>query len=237
MTKLFEGARQNWKYVIKSVILAIIFWLVQFFYQYFVLIPGDLNYSLIRSFALTGATLIGIALIIGPLAVLKSSINFIPHRRTIGVLGFAFILMHLSMAITFVYQVNLSIIFYTLNPFVNPVIFGFLAFLFLFLLFITSTDWAVEKLKFKNWKRIHRLVFFAFVFAVMHFIHMNPPILQNPAGYLLLFVTLLVFILEIAAFIKTVMKKKNKKDTLTGLLIILFAIIMFYFGFFVMKIV
>ena len=62
MVKLFEGAIKNWKFVVTFVTLAVIFWLLEFSYQFYVLIPGELYGSLLRSFALAGASFIGTAL-------------------------------------------------------------------------------------------------------------------------------------------------------------------------------
>lgn len=232
--RLFEGAMQNKKNVLKSIGLGILFWIVQYIYQYAIISAGDAQLSIIRSAAFTGATLIGIALLIGPLVRLFASRNYIVHRRTIGVIGFTFIIVHYLSALIFSFKGNLFLIFFDFNPYVNPVIFGILAFCLYIPLYLTSTDWAVRKLGFKKWKAIHRLVYVAFIITVIHFILINPPLLFNAAGYLLLAVTALVFITEIAAFVKHVKSHKGK-GMVIGMVIIVFGIALFFLAYAINK--
>lgn len=220
------------RYILKAAGVALAFWLVQFAYQYFVLIPGELNGSLLRSFALTGATLIGIALCIGPVAVLKTDWNLIRYRRTFGVSGFVFILLHVLAVMAFFFQFNPSYLFFSLDPFQNFLLFGIAAYVFFFPLFLTSTDWAIKRLTYPTWKAVHRLVYFAFVFSVLHFSRINPALLQNPAGYLLSLVTILAFALELSAFVKKVRSGQAGLGAYAGAAITLFAAILLAFAFF-----
>ena len=227
MVKIFEGARENKRYVFTSVVLGIAFWLAQFAYQYFFLIPGEIQGSIVRSAALTGATLIGIALIIGPLAKFWPTRNYIQHRRTFGVLGFTFIIVHMLSVMFYFFNFGFAELFQSLNPYANPILFGLAAFLIFIPLYLTSTDWAVEKLGFLKWKSIHRLVYVAYILSVLHFIQINPLLLLNPAGYFLLAVTASVFALEMAAFLKYVREKGGKGKYIGGAIIVI-GIILFY---------
>jgi len=47
---------------------------------------------------------------------------------------------------------------------------GFAAFVLLLPLAATSTDWAVKRLGFRRWKRLHRLAYAAAVLGVIHFV-------------------------------------------------------------------
>ncbi len=228
--KLFAGMRQNKGYVLKASLLALLFWVLQFTYQYYVLVPNELNSAFVRSFALSGATLISTALIIGPLARL-TKYNFIFHRRTFGVWGFTFITLHFFSVLFFFYNFDISALLWNLNPFVNLVVFGLMAFSLFVPLYFTSTDWAVNRLGFKRWKIIHRLVYFAYIFAVLHYTQINPELLYNPAGYLLITATILALSLQTIAFVKTIKKTRSKKAIVIGSLIILFGIILFYVAF------
>src|SRR3989344_2513280 len=230
MVRLFAGARQEKGYVIKSILLGIAFWLLQFAYQYYILGSGDINISIIRSSAFAGATLIGIALIIGPLATLWPTKNYVKHRRTFGVMGFTFIIMHYFSVMAYIFNFNLSLLLFSNNPYVNPVLFGLAAFWIYVPLYITSTDWATQKLGYKKWKMIHRLVYFAWILSVAHFILINPPALFNISGYLLLTVTALGFILEISALTQHV-KTKGGQGKYIGILIILLGSVIFYFAY------
>ncbi|MFQ6011870.1 MAG: FAD-dependent oxidoreductase, partial [Nitrososphaerales archaeon] len=230
--RLFAGARKNPKYVLSASALALAFWLLQFADQYLFLIPGEFEGSIVRSFALSGATLISLALIIGPLRTL-TKYNLLAHRRTVGVWGFTFIIMHFITVSVFLFESDLSRLFWDSNPVANPLLFSVGAFPIFVAMWATSTDWAVEKLSFKRWKFLHRLVFLAYIAAVAHYSLINPELLLNPSGYLLISFTVAAFSLELAAFVKTVRRKGFGKGGAIGLLIILFGASVFTaaFGF------
>ena len=186
---LFAGARKSIRYVLLSSGLALAFWALQFVYQYFFLLSGELGGSILRSFALSGATLIGAALIIGPLRTLFPKHNFVRHRRTVGVWGFTFIIMHFLSVITFLFEFDALALFWHPNPFANPILFAVFSFPIFTAMWTTSTDWAVARLGFRRWKAIHRLVFLAYISAILHFSLINAELLLNPAGYILIATT------------------------------------------------
>ena len=181
--------------------------MLQFVYQYFFLIPGEFGGSLLRSFALSGATLIGTALMIGPLRTIFPRYNFVRHRRTVGVWGFTFVIMHFLSVITFLFKFDLPGLFWHPNPFANPILFAVFSFPIFTAMWAISADWAVAKLSFKRWKALHRLVFLAYISAMLHFSLINPELLLNPAGYLLISMTVLALVLETSAFVKTVRQR------------------------------
>lgn len=224
---LMESIKKDWselsgelwskkEYIAKAAVVAGAFWLVQFAYQYFVLVPGELNGALVRSFALSGATLIGLALCIGPIAYLKPEWNFVEYRRTVGVSGFFLVYMHVFAVISAYFGGNPLAIYFELNPFKNPIIFGSAALWVFVALMLTSTDWAVSKLGFRNWKALHRLIYPAFVLSVLHFTQINPELLYNPAGYLLLAASLAAMGFQLAGFAKKVQSGKAGAGTWIG---------------------
>lgn len=229
--KLFRGLRESKKYVLKASILILIFWFIEFSYQYRVLVPGSMQISLLRSFALSGATLISMALIIGPVAKLTRH-NYIVHRRTLGVWGFTFIIMHMLSVLAYIYNFNLGSALNPPNPFINPPVFGAIAFLIFLPIYLTSTDWAVDRLGFKKWKKIHRLVYFAYIIAVLHYTLVSPRWFENPANFLLLVLTVVALLVQVLAFFKTIKKTHEKKAAIIGLIIILFGAVMFYLAYF-----
>jgi len=238
--KLFEGARKNWKFVLKFLIVSIVFWLIQFAHQYYVLNfelgDANLGISLVRSFALAGATYFGFALLSSTIFKWKREWNRYWHvRRSFGVMGFVFILFHVLSVIQFYFSGDTSGIFYSINPFENPIIFGVIAFPIFFIMAITSTDWAVNKLGAK-WKIIHRLVYFGYLASVFHFLLINPKSLMNIMGYLLIVTTFLVLASEVFWFIKTAGKRNfSTLGTGIGILIIFVYLIISYFAYFVPK--
>lgn len=228
---MFQEIWQKKAFILKSGLLALTFWLIQFLYQFYLSVPGDMKTSLIRSFAFTGATLISIALIIGPLSRL-TKFNYVRHRRAFGVWGFTFIIMHFLLVLAYVYAWNPLSIYKPLNPWINPVIFGSIAFWLFVPLYVTSTNWAVRKLGFGKWKNIHRLIYFAYLASVLHYTQTNPTVLDTLPGILLRIVTVLAIVMQIAGFVKTVRETKDKKAIAIGSIIILLSLALLGYAFY-----
>lgn len=210
----------KFRYAVSSILLGILFWLIQFVYQYYSL-SGDALTSVIRSTAFTAATLIGIALLIGPVANLFPRINFISHRRIFGVVGFTFAIVHAS-AILFFYGLGLLA---NVNPYANPLIFGLLAFIVYIPLYLTSTDMAEQKLGYRKWKAIHMLVYLAFILTVLHYSLINPAALMATPGYVLMAITIIVFGSELTAFAR---HTKTRNGIAFASLMIALAAALFY---------
>jgi sulfoxide reductase heme-binding subunit YedZ len=225
VVKLFEGARIDKKYVLKASALAIIFWLTMFAYHFYVFSPGLFEESMVRGSAYSGAILITIALIIGPLARL-TKYSFLYHRRTVGVWGFTFVIMHFLSVLWFYFGFDLSLL--QREPAFTILLFGIISFLLYIPMYLTSTDWAVQKLGFRKWKFLHRLIYFAYIFSILHFTLIVKYTEINYARILLFALTAVALAIELAAFVKVSAQHKNKKDILIGILIILFGLAMFY---------
>ncbi len=218
------------KNLIFFTIFAFGFWIIQFLYQYLSFTKDDLENSLLRSFALTGATLIGFALFSS--AIFKWHPKWAKHwrtRRHLGVAGFTFIFFHVISAYYFLFDFRFKDVYYSLNPLENPIVFGSMAFPIFMLMALTSTDWAVRKLTFKWWKFIHRFVYFAYAFAIFHFTQVNPALLDNYAGYFLILITSLAVFGQLFWFIVTIIQRRFRTyGVLVGALVIAVYI---FFGF------
>ena len=225
-----------WGLLLKFSALPIILWLAEFTYQYWWLVSGDplaIQYSLVRSFALAGATLIGFAL--------ASSVIFrwMPRtarhwriRRYLGVSGFIFAFAHALSVYYFYFAFDLRQIYFTLNPLEQPIIFGTIALPIFMIMAFTSTDWVMEKLTPRVWKFIHRFVYVAYLSMVFHFILINPETLKNPAGYLLIAITAFVLLGHTQLFLKTAIKKRFRSlGSIVGIAIILCALVIVYLVF------
>ncbi|MBI4181938.1 MAG: DM13 domain-containing protein [Candidatus Aenigmarchaeota archaeon] len=219
--------------MLKFLAFSLVFWGLEFAYQWYVLIPGEVGGALVRSFALAGATFFGLALCSS--AVFRWKPRWVKYwyvRRSLGVMGFVFIILHFVSTQQFLFNWDLPALFWSLDPFQNPVLFGLAAMPIFFLLAITSFDWAVDKLGQRKWKAIHRLVYFGYLFSVFHFLLINPALLLNPAGYLLLAVTALAVGGDLYWFIRTVVAKKSSKlGIAVGVLVILLWLVFGYLGF------
>lgn len=223
-----EKRPTHWKSFFLWIPIAAAFWFFQFFTQYFWLSRGDIAGSLVRSFALSGATMFGFAL-------LSSSLfKFFPKladywrvRRYMGVSGFTFIVGHVLSVYHYYFAWDIPSVYYTFNPFENPIIFGSIAFPIFMMMALTSTDWALEKLGSHRWKRIHRLVYIAYLSSILHFTTINPPLLNNPPGIFLLTVTALTLLGQLYWFFRTVAPKKFRTwGTLYGFSLITAAILL-----------
>lgn len=204
------------------------FWYVQYAYQYFILVPGERPIGLVRSFGLSGATLISLSLLT------SVAFKFWPRgavhwrlRRHLGVAGFVLIALHVLTAVKSYFNYDFSMIFFSWNPLVNPLVFGTVAFPVFFLMAATSTDWAQRHLK-KWWKRLHRLVYGAMFATVFHFMTVNPPALKNYAGYLLIVLTVVTLLGQLYWFIILGSRKKFRSaGAVAGWLLILLAAVYF----------
>lgn len=86
---------------------------------------------------------------------------------------------------------------------------GFAAFMILLSLALTSNQWSMRTLR-KNWKRLHRLVYAAGIFAVIHFVWLVKSDIREPLIYGALLTLMLV--LRIPAVRKWVV---NTRQNLT----------------------
>ncbi|MBI4210107.1 MAG: ferric reductase-like transmembrane domain-containing protein [Candidatus Diapherotrites archaeon] len=233
MSRLFGGAMKDWRFVLNFCVFSFLFWAAEFAFQYFGPSEGQIGPSLYRSFGLAGATFFGLSLLSSSLFRFRPALaRYWTVRRAFGVVGFLFIALHVLFVTNFLFEGNPFMAYYSLNPFENPLIFGAAAFYILLLVTLTSTDWAVQKLGGK-WKAVQRLVYFAFMLSIFHFISTNPAGLLNLAGYFLLLVTALALLGELYWFIQ-VARQRNFKSlgTFIGLFIILLYIAIAYLAFF-----
>lgn len=122
--------------------------LVAIFYLYIVLLIGPFLYTF-SIFPKKIATLIS------------------NSRRALGVSVFYFALLHGSIAF-FGQLGGFPGLFYLSNKYLFSIGLGFIALLILFLLTITSFDYAVKKMKFQNWKKLQKLIYVAGFVLVIH---------------------------------------------------------------------
>ena len=211
-------------------IFSLAFWILEFLYQYYLLVPKNLPSALVRSFALTGATLIGAALFSS--AIFKwfpRTARYWQYRRYLGVSGAVFVNFHALAAYYSVYDFDIGAAYYTFNPIKNPIVFGSLALPIFLLMALTSTDWAVQKLGGRNWKTLHRFVYIAYPLSIFHFLLMRPEDLVTAPGILLLAITLLALFGQIFWFFKIAGAKHFRSlGSFVGSAIILFVFVIAY---------
>jgi len=89
-------------------------------------------------------------------------------RRNLGVIAFCYVTAHFLTYLTLDLQLDFAALGKDLakRPFITV---GFLAWLLLIPLAVTSTDAMVKRLGFVRWKRLHRLAYVCGALAVLHF--------------------------------------------------------------------
>lgn len=113
------------------------------------------------------------------------------YRRMIGLFTFFYALLHFSTYFGVDQFFDFGAIGEDIakRPFITI---GFLAFLLLVPMAVTSTDRWVRRLGFVKWKRLHRLSYVAAVFGVIHFVwrvkadYQEPLLFASALGILLL---------------------------------------------------
>lgn len=221
-----------WGTMAKFSLVALAFFALEFVAQYYWLSSGDMRSSVIRSTAFTGATLLGLALFT------SSLFKWVPRlaihwriRRYLGVASLLFVLMHATAIYQFYYNWDVASAYFSFNPFTNPIVFGSIALPILFVMAVTSTDGWMRRLTPKIWKNIHRFVYVAYMAAILHFVLINPTLLKNPVGYLLLGVTAATVFGEIFWLFKVSAQRKFKNmGFYVGLLLLLASGILGYFA-------
>lgn len=200
--------KKYWDNIWIFFIFSVVFWGIEFCLQYFWLAVGQLDQSLVRSFALTGATFFAAALFSS--SIFKWFPRAAIHwqvRRHFAVSAFVFLVVHAAFVTWFYYKFNIAQEYATLNPFENPIVFGALALPILFVMAATSTEYAMNKLSPKVWKNLHRLIYVGFILSLLHMGLINPALLNTPPGYLLIALLAATIFSQLYWFFKTISKK------------------------------
>ncbi|MBI5224880.1 ferric reductase-like transmembrane domain-containing protein [Candidatus Micrarchaeota archaeon] len=210
-----EVWRKKW-FILVALALTLLYFGIMIAIQTYVFGMG-LNRALIRGAAVGGFTLLGLALSIGPLAMLYPKLNFISYRRAIGVSAFFQIFLHFNLSMREYFQYNFAKLFWDLDPTRNALLFGLFAYILLFALFLTSTDWAMRKLAGGKWKMVQRLIYLAYLGAIIHFARIDIGARGGFESLGLLFLASIAMALQLAVFLRRIWGKKIGKATAIGI--------------------
>lgn len=141
------------------------------FVIYFLAENALIAFTLIQAYALTSVAYLYIALLATPLIRnvknLPFKAKYAKARRAIGVSAFYFALLHAWFA--FFDELGGLEGYFSLNLLYRiATLLSLAALIILSLMAATSFDWAVAKLTFTKWKLLHRFVYFAGIFIIIH---------------------------------------------------------------------
>jgi len=177
-------------------ILPSLFWLTKYLQGNFGVNPIDKLMDEIGRFSLK---LIILTLLISSLSKFRSLGSLQNLRRMIGLFVFYYVSLHFLTYIFLDHYFNFNFIIKDIakRPFIT---FGFISFLFLVPLAITSTNYMVKLLSFKIWKRLHYLIYPVAILASFHFLFLKKADKTEPLIYLIIITMLLLW--RIFSYIK-----------------------------------
>ena len=166
-----------------------LFWSYQFINGYLGVNPIEKFMDNMGEMALR---LIVLTLFISSLSEFKKLRFLIEVRRMIGLFAFFYVSCHFLTYIALDHFFDISFIIKDIikRPFIT---FGFISFIFLIPLVITSPKKMLKKLGFKVWKKIHYLIYPAAILSSVHFYMLVRANKIEPAIYIFLILVLLLY--------------------------------------------
>ena len=184
---------QSFKKIKPLIFLGIFFPSIFWSYQF---INGSLGVNPIEKFmdnmGEMALRLIVLTLFISSLSEFKKFRFLIDVRRMIGLFAFFYVSCHFLTYIALDHFFDMSFIIKDIikRPFIT---FGFISFIFLIPLVITSPKKMLKKLGFKVWKKIHYLIYPAAILSSVHFYMLVRANKIEPAIYIFLILILLLY--------------------------------------------
>ena len=184
---------QSFKKIKPLIFLGIFFPSLFWSYQF---INGSLGVNPIEKFmdnmGEMALRLIVLTLFISSLSEFKKFRFLIEVRRMIGLFAFFYVSCHFLTYIALDHFFDMTFIIKDIikRPFIT---FGFISFIFLIPLVITSPKKMLKKLGFKVWKKIHYLIYPAAILSSVHFYMLVRANKIEPAIYIFLILVLLLY--------------------------------------------
>ena len=184
---------QSFKKIKPLIFLGIFFPSIFWSYQF---INGSLGVNPIEKFmdnmGEMALRLIVLTLFISSLSEFKKFRFLIDLRRMVGLFAFFYVSCHFLtyIALDHFFDMNFIIKDIIKRPFIT---FGFISFVFLIPLVITSPKKILKKLGFKVWKKIHYLIYPAAILSSVHFYMLVRANKIEPAIYIFLILVLLLY--------------------------------------------
>jgi sulfoxide reductase heme-binding subunit YedZ len=130
-------------------------------------LPIVLDRHLVIRFGAVGLAFLIASFSITPIGILSGKTNLVPLRRSLGVYGFCYILLHFLCYAWFSNQLDLALIMRDIGE-RRAMSAGLLALALLVPLALTSTNGWQKRLG-RRWKKLHRLVYLAVPLSILHY--------------------------------------------------------------------
>jgi len=143
-----------------------------------------------RDTGLWALRFIMVTLLISPLRKLTGINQFIRFRRMLGLFAFFYASLHMLLYLGLDQFFDLHEIWLDIvkRPFITV---GFISFILLIPLTITSTDKMIKRLGGRRWKKLHYLIYLIIVLSCVHFYMLVKQDKTEPLIYLLIAILLL----------------------------------------------
>ena len=164
-------------------------WVIQFFNGNLGVNPIE---NLMDKMGLMALRVIILTLIVSSLADIKSFKSIVVLRRMIGLFAFYYVCLHFLTYVVLDHFFDIKFIFKDIakRPFIT---FGFISFVCLIPLAITSNRFSIKKLGYKIWKRIHYLIYIAAILSSFHFYMLVRANKTEPLFYIAIIILLLFY--------------------------------------------
>ena len=175
-------------------------------------LPIVLDRHLVIRFGAVGLAFLIASFSITPISILTGKTNLKPIRRPLGVYGFCYIALHL---LAYAWLTNYFDWLFILRDIGErrAMSVGLLAFALLIPLALTSTnDW--QRRLGRRWKTLHRLVYFAVPFSILHYFWLERDIRDWVFVYLILVIVL--FVIRIPAVRHAIGRRDQKPQPIAG---------------------
>lgn len=175
-------------------------------------LPIVLDRHLVIRFGAVGLAFLIASFSITPISILTGKTNMKPIRRPLGVYGFCYIALHL---LAYAWLTNYFDWLFILRDIGErrAMSVGLLAFALLIPLALTSTnDW--QRRLGRRWKTLHRLVYFAVPFSILHYFWLERDIRDWVFVYLILVIVL--FVIRIPAVRHAIGRRDQKPQPIAG---------------------
>ena len=136
----------------------------------------------------------GLQLLVAGLAITPlrrfTGVNLIRYRRAIGLLAFLYIALHLTTWLVLDIQLRWAEVWADIlkRPYITA---GFVGFVAMIPLAVTSNNQSVRRLGAKTWQNLHRLTYVAVLAGAIHYIWLVKAWPPEPIIYLILVILLL----------------------------------------------